>query len=138
MENSRLKRAKRFPLSVLALTALASASLGARFLTAWIALAARIEREVLEMTTILCLVVAVLSGALVCDLLWNHRFRLACGVYWNRRKQPHCPGCKGPLSARKTSDDGGANLYCVSCKEYLYLTSIQGKPLSLKDVVDSL
>jgi hypothetical protein len=56
-------------------------------------------------------------------------FRLKYGIYWDIKKNPHCPSCKAPLAAYGAYQIGGVGYRCIPCKKVFPLTDASGKEI---------
>jgi hypothetical protein len=77
--------------------------------------------------TVSILLLAILS--LVIYLWADKKLRLKYNIYWDRKRNPHCPICKKPLQSHSY-----CSYQCIACDKYIFPSNEFGKSLPIEIV----
>jgi hypothetical protein len=90
-----------------------------------------IALTLLVLLLISCFTIVLLIRAI------NDKLKLRFGVYWDKKKNPHCPGCKKPISDyRQYGTHFGYG--CMSCNRTILLERADGTPITAQEAMNSL
>ena len=86
-----------------------------------------------ELLPLLTLSIAsnLLLGTLLYLQIASHSLTLKNGVYWDRHKSPHCPGCKSALTNASPYDGETWGMDCFACNRQIMFHDEEGKGISL-------
>ncbi len=93
--------------------------------------------------TLLSLFLASLGINVVLAFLIYVRFRkphfnLKYGIYWDSKKNPHCPACQRPVASYSDYGIGGKGYYCKPCNQVFPLTDVSGNDIPPSQVINEL
>lgn len=77
--------------------------------------------------TVSILLLAILS--LLIYLFIDKQLKLRYGIYWDRKRNPHCPSCKKPLQPHAY-----CTYQCIACDKYISPFSESGEYLPIEIV----
>lgn len=92
------------------------------------------------------LLVTLLLGSLALNLIilalfWvttkKPEFTLKYGIYWDSKKNPHCPNCKKPI-AGYSKYQVGTGYYCKPCNKIFPLQDVNGKDVNPEQAMNEL
>ncbi|AMC35364.1 hypothetical protein [Janthinobacterium sp. B9-8] len=65
-------------------------------------------------------------------------FNLKYGIYWDSKKNPHCPACQKPVAGYSDYGASGKGYYCKPCKQIFPLTDVSGNDISPSQAISEL
>ena len=102
------------------------------------AIEAAATKKLLLSLLVLSAILNLLFLALILLLSKNDSFKLKYGIYWDKKKNPHCPSCQKPVAAYGNYQSSGKGYYCKPCKQVFPLADASGKEVSPERAISEL
>lgn len=64
--------------------------------------------------------------------------KLKYGIYWDKVKNPHCPGCQKPVASYNDYGYSGKGYYCKPCNQVFPLADAAGNDILPSQVINEL
>jgi hypothetical protein len=100
-----------------------------------------IEGNIPKTTLISLLLASLALNIILVVVFWifNRKPELALkyGIYWDGRKNPHCPSCKIPISGYGNYQ-AGKGYYCKPCKKIFPLCDASGNDVNPEQAIREL
>ena len=96
-----------------------------------------LSNQVLVALLLASLAVNILLALIIYVVSRKPAFKLKCGIYWDREKNPHCPACQKPVAAYGEYQSG-KGYYCKPCGKVFPLADARDRDIDPANVISQI